>query len=426
MRVIVIGNGIAGVNAASACKGVGGEAVTVDIYSAERHPFYSRVRLPEVLSGESAPGEITFYKDDWYEKKGIAVHTGVEALSIDRPSKAIVLADGSRVSYDYLILATGASSNRPPIPGADLRGVFTMRTLEDVAAIRENLAAHPESASVIGGGLLGLEAARALKTAGARSVRVFELFPRLLPRQLDDAGAALLRERFGEMGIDVVCGAETEALLPVDGARALSIALKDGRSFASDTTILSMGVHSNTGLAASASLAVKRGIVVDRQMRTSDPFIFAVGDCAEFDGIVWGIIPAALEQAPVAARAILADASIIPASESPCYVQTVPKTALKIGGIELMSLGKAVLSPEEDASGRYTVRTRVWEGGLRYEKYVLAPAEPSSASPVSPASVGELHLVGAILYGSKANQSKVQKLMGKPATEGEIDALLAD
>ena len=91
-----------------------------------------------------------------------------------------------------------------------------------------------------------------------------------------------------------------------------------------------------------------------------------------------------------------------------------------------MSLGKAVLSPEEDASGRYTVRTRVWEGGLRYEKYVLAPAEPSSASPVSPASGGELHLVGAILYGSKANQSKVQKLMGKPATEGEIDALLAD
>jgi nitrite reductase (NADH) large subunit len=416
MKVIIVGNGIAGINVAQGLRNAGPqEGIDIEVYAAEAHPFYARIRLPEVLSGECAPEEITFYKPDWYEKKGITVKTGLPVASIDPDSRRIALLDGTTVGYDYLVLATGSAANHPPIPGSRLAGVHTLRTIEDAAAIRTSLAAHPESAAVIGGGLLGLEAARALKDAGARSVRVFELYPRLLPRQLDETGACLLLKRFAAMGIEVVTCAETAEIVPAadNPGRAGGIRLKDGRVFPSETTILSMGVKPSVELAAAAGLAVKRGIVVDSSLRTSDPYIFAVGDCAEFCGIVWGIIPAALEQAPVAARAILASAGLIPNSAATPYAQTVPKTALKVAGVELLSLGKAVLTDEETASGAYEVMDKVREADGRYEKYVLARGDGDS-----------FVLVGAIVYGSKKHQAPAQKLIGKAVTRHEIEALL--
>ncbi len=414
MHVIIIGNGIAGVNAASALSAH--DALTVEIFAAENHPLYSRVRLPEVLSGASTSDAIAFYKSEWYEQKKITVHTGKTVASVSPTGKEITLADGTRVSYDCLILATGASANRPGLPGANLPGVFTLRTMDDVASIRSHLAQYGDTASVIGGGLLGLEAARALKDAGAKKVRVFEIAPRLLPRQLDETGAALLQKRFEAMGIEVLCGVETEGFFADDARRAAGIVLKDGRKFQSDVTILSMGVHSNTELAKDAGLAVNRGIVVDNRMRTSDPSIYAVGDCAEFEGIVWGIIPAALEQAPVAAKAILASCKAIAGDQAPLYVQTVPKTALKVGEIEMMSLGKAVLTSEESSSGAYGIKSRVWDDFSRYEKFVFSPA---------PGGKGAI-LAGAILYGSKKHQGTVQKMMGLPVSAQEIDILLGD
>jgi nitrite reductase (NADH) large subunit len=411
MKVVIIGNGIAGINVASALRAE--PSVEVAVYAAEPHAFYSRVRLPEVVSGASSPEAIQFYKEDWYVKKGLVVHAGVPVVSIDRARKSVTLADGSTVAWDYLVLATGASANRPAIPGSDLPGVYALRTMDDALAIRANALAFPESASVVGGGLLGLEAARALKDAGAKSVRVFEIAPRLLPRQLDETGAGLLSARFAAMGIDVVCGAETASFAPAPGnsSRAGIITLKDGRPFPSDTTILSMGVHSNVALAKDSGLAVNRGIVVDERLRTSDPSIYAVGDCAEFCGVVWGIIPAALEEAPVAAKSILASAGLIPADAASVYAQTVPKTALKVGDVELLSIGKAVLVPEETASGAYEIVSRVWDDGSRYEKFVLA-ADGSFA--------------GAIIYGSKAHQSLAQKMVGKPATRAELEAILSE
>ncbi len=419
MHVVIVGNGIAGVNVAAALRNASPEA-DVEIFASETHPLYSRVRLPEVISGASAPEAITFYKDEWYEKRGIRVSLGSSVVSVDRAARTVRLADGRTAGYDRLVLATGASSNRPPIPGSDARGVHTLRTLEDALEIRAGVAANPGSASVIGGGLLGLEAARAMKDAGAREVRVFEIFPRLLPRQLDSAGASLLSARFAAMGIEVVCSAETESFIPDsdDPLRAFAIRLKDGRVFPSATTLLSMGVRPNVALAKEAGLEVNRGIVVDEFMRTSDGAIYAVGDCAEFKGIVWGIIPAALEQAPVAARAILASTSLIAPELAVPYAQTVPKTALKVGDVELTSLGKAVLSADEESSGRYEERSRVWEGGRRYEKYVLEKGEGGDAS--------EPVLAGAILYGSKAHQAQAQSLMGKPADAETIASLLAD
>ncbi len=419
MRVVIVGNGIAGINVAQALRSASPQGeFEIAVYASEPHPFYSRIRLPEVLSGACGPEVITFYKNEWYEKKNISVMVGRPVVRIDSAGKRVTLVDGTAVPYDYLVLATGASANHPPIPGSKLAGVHTLRTLENVACIRASVASHPETASVIGGGLLGLEAARALKEAGAKTVRVFELSPRLLPRQLDATGGDLLTDRFRAMGIEVVCGAETAELLPAedDGSRAGFIKLKDSRLFPSDTTIFSMGVRPNVELAVSAGLTVNRGIVVDSSMLTSDPFIYAVGDCAEFCGVVWGIVPAALEQAPVAARAILAKSSLIPASDATPYVQTVPKTALKVADIDLLSIGKAVLTPEESVSSAYETLSRI-SPGERYEKFILARSGDSAE--------GEgLTLVGAIIYGKKQHQVPVQKLMGKPVTRKEITALL--
>lgn len=411
MRALIIGNGIAGINVASGLSSRDG--ISVEVFSEETHPFYSRVRLPEVLSGAQKPEAITFYKNEWYEKKGITVHTGKRATSIDRAAKTVSFSDGTTERYDALVLATGASSNKPPIPGSDLAGVFTMRTLEDVAAIRESVSRDNATASVVGGGLLGLEAARALKDGGVADVRVFEIAPRLLPRQLDETGADILRLRFVSMGIHTVCFAETTSF-DTGTARASAVTLKDGRSFPSATTLLSMGVKPNTALASAAGLSCGRGIKVDNRMRTGDPSIYAVGDCAEFDGVVWGIIPAALEQAPVAAKSILLSFGLLAEGDAPTYTQTIPKTALKVGDIELMSLGKAVLTDEETASGKYTIVSKAAADCGRYEKFVLEPKDGASV------------LVGAILLGSKAHQAQAQKMMGGHVSHADVDALLAD
>jgi len=412
MHVVIIGNGIAGINVASALSSA--EGVSVEVFGAEQSPFYSRVRLPEVLSGTSTAESIVFYKTEWYEKKKIQVHCASRVASIDREGKKIILDNGEAHSYDYLVLATGAFSNKPPIPGVELPGIFTLRTINDVASIRSRIASRkstgsrPSTGSVIGGGLLGLEAARALKDSGVEKVRVLEQYPTLLSRQLDETGGCLLRKHLEAMGLEVLTGVETVRL--EDGA----IVLKDGRSIDSDTTILSMGVRPETSLAKAASLTVNRGIIVDNHLKTNDPFIYAVGDCAEFDGVVWGIIPAALEQAPVAARSILASAGIIPAEQATAYVQTVPKTALKVGGIEMMSLGKVNLCFEEMDSGKYEIGSKVWDDTDRYEKFVLENRE------------GQSVLAGAILYGSKLHQGRVQKMMGQIVSRAEIDGLLAE
>ncbi len=421
MKVVIIGNGIAGINVAQALRNAEAkgspcaEPLSIEVFAAEAHPFYSRIRLPEVLSGETDPDGIVFYKPDWYEKKAIAVRTGCPISSVDADSRRVTLLDGSSVPYDRLVLATGSFANHPPIPGSRLPGVFTLRTMDDAKAIRENAKAHPASASVIGGGLLGLEAARALKDAGVAEVRVFEIFARLLPRQLDETGAAMLKARFLAQGIEVVTSAETaEFPAAADGSnRAGFVRLKDGREFPSDTTVLSMGVKPNVELASSIGLAINRGIVVDSSMRTSDPYIYAVGDCAEFQGVVWGIIPAALEQAPVAARAILASCGMLPETEATPYAQTVPKTSLKVADVELLSMGKAILSPEEEASGSFETLSRALPDEGRYEKYVLSRGEGDT-----------LTLVGAIVYGFKKHQAIAQKLMGKPVTRAEIEGLL--
>jgi len=238
--------------------------------------------------------------------------------------------------YDRLLLATGARPFVPPFDGIDKQGVFTLRSLDDALAIKRR-AQDTSTAAVIGGGLLGLETARALSTAGL-DVTVIEFSPHLLPRQLDAEGAQLLQALLEAQGLHILTGVATEAILGQE--RATGVRLKGGRVVESEVVLISTGIRSRVELAHAAGLEVNRGVVVDEQLRTSAAGVYAAGDVAEFEGRVYGIIPAATEQAQVAAANMVTDGSAT-------YRGTIPANTLKIVGVDLTSLGEATAAGDE-------------------------------------------------------------------------------
>jgi nitrite reductase (NADH) large subunit len=399
MRICILGNGIAGVSVAQELRKREPDpsVASVEIYSREPYHYYSRIRLPEVIAPGLGPDRIRLYKDEWYDSRGISVRLGEKAIFIDRMRQIVGFESGLKVGYDKLVLALGADASRPPIPGFDLPGVFTLREYHDAAALRESLLSKNGGAAVIGGGLLGLEAARRMRETGAKGAG-FELFPRLLPRQLDSDGAAILKSVLERMGLEIILSAETASLGGEDRVRG--IRLKDGRSSPAETVLLSMGIKPAIAIARDAELAVGRGIRVDSWLKTSDPDIYAVGDCAEFSGIVWGIIPAAIEQAGPCAASILG-------LSGPAYVQTVPKNTLKVADIDLTSIGEVLADGSRGGVEEALVKS--WAGTDRYEKYVLE----------------EGRLVGSILLGSKANVNWSLANIGKPTSRADVERRLS-
>ena len=378
LNVVIVGNGVAGVTAARIIKEKNPE-IRVSIYTDESHHYYPRPRLYEVLSGEAKPREVYMFSEDWYEKKGINVQLNKKALSIDTDRKELLLEDGSRVNYDKLLLANGGHSFIPPIKGAEKTGVFALRTIRDALNIKE-FTKKTEKVIVIGGGLLGLEFASSLKKLG-QQVEVVEMFPRLLPRQLDPDGATILKNRIASRGIDIVLGVKTVEIL---GRETVSgILLDSGEELSGDLVLISAGMRSNTGLALEAGIKVNRGVVVDGHLRTSADDVYAVGDVAEFEGIVYGIIPAALEQASIAAANILGE-------EDNVYTGTVPSNTLKIVDVELTSMG--LVNPEEP---KYEEVKKTDKKKGVYKKLVLDKGK----------------IVGAILLGDKKGVTSIKKLM---------------
>lgn len=378
-RYVIVGNGVAGVTAARTIAAADPGA-DIQMFSAERYPYYSRPRLWEFLAGEIGLKDLYFYPPSWYEERGIRLHLDRPVARLDLGNRQVHLADGTAVPYDRLLLATGARSFVPPIAGTEKKGVFTLRTIDDAQAMRDWVQVGCQRAIAIGGGLLGLETARALRLLGAE-VTVVEMFPYLLPRQLDPEGAEVLTTLIGEMGLSIVTGAVTEAILGQD--HATGIRLKDGREIPGDLILISAGVRSEVTLAKEAGLTVNRGTAVDAYLRTSAEGVYAAGDAAEFEGRVYGIIPAAIEQARVAG-AHMAGQDVAP------YQGTVPANTLKIVGIDLTSVG--VVSPEEE--GYQELRWQD-EAGRRYKKFVLRDGK----------------LVGAILLGDKADAAAVSQLI---------------
>jgi len=377
MRIVIVGLGAAGANAARAVAAAGRRDIQVEVYGAEPYLYYARPKLPDYLAGEASLDELYFYPRAWYEERAIAVHTSARVDRVDVAEHRILLSEGTQVPYDRLLIATGASSFIPPVPGAELPGVFTLRTIDDVDRMRA-YARECKQAAVIGGGLLGLEAARGLRALGL-GVTVLERGAYLLQRQLDAEGGAILHREVERMGIAIEANADT------DHIERGAVVLKSGLRVGAELVLVAAGVRSNLDLARASGLAANRGIVVDAHLQTSAPDVYAAGDVAEFRGTVYGIVPAAIEQAQAAAQNMLEQASAE-------YRGTVPTNTLKIVGIDLTSVGQI-------AGGEGYTELRRSDGPGRYLKLVLKDGR----------------LEGAILLGHKAKVGLVSQAVARHA-----------
>jgi nitrite reductase (NADH) large subunit len=333
MRFVIVGAGVAGITAAMdlARRNLG----EVIIYSDEEYPYYYRPRLTEFLAGNLTMSQLLRRPLSWYQDRGIDLRLGKPVTAID-PAQKTITVDGDSVVYDKLLLAMGCLPFVPPIEGADQDRVLTWRTLEDTLEM-EKAAVTCREIAVIGGGLLGLEAARGLKSYCA-NISVLEFFPRLMPRQLDEAGSRLLQDFVESLGINVIVGARCEKILG-DG-QIMGVQLQGGRTIPAQTVVVAAGVRANAKLAADAGLTVNRAIVVDEKMTTSDPDIHAAGDISVFRGYTWAIAPIAQAQARVAAANMAGQESL--------YDVVVPSTTLKVVGIDVSSVG--IVNPEDEAA----------------------------------------------------------------------------
>jgi nitrite reductase (NADH) large subunit len=397
-RILVVGNNVAGTNVAKALRDSDPEAEIV-IYSDEPTPYYARPKLIDLISGIVKEEEMLFFPPDWYAKNRIRLELGSKVERID-PDAKVVYVKGAQAAYDKLVLANGSSSFLPPLKGLPKENVFTLRTLDDAKRVMA-AARTAKKVVIIGGGLLGLETARALATGSkGLHITVLEYAEHLLMRQLDHEGAVILQKWIENGGTKVLTKAETEEVL--GGPKVSGLRLKDGRTVPADVVIVSAGARPNLGLAKKAGLKVNRGVVVDGSLRTSDPDIFALGDVAEFDGKTWGIIPPALDQARVAAKKILGH-------DSQDYRGTVPSNTLKVMGLDLASIG-TVRSEHETAETVFQEIRAMSADGSVYRKFVLRDGK----------------MIGAILLGTKKDVNKVAKIIKEGSPVDTFKERLAD
>jgi nitrite reductase (NADH) large subunit len=393
MRVIVIGNGISGTIFSKSLRELDKD-VEIDVFAREKYHYYPRPNLIDFLA-ERIPFERLFaFPEEWYTSKSIQIHLSQPVKKIHPESQEIELDQGHKESYDRLVLANGSFSFVPPFQGTDKKGIFTLWSLDDAYRILEYLADHP-NVVVIGGGLLGLEIARALNTRGA-AVGVVEFFDRLLPRQLDQQGASILKNHIERMGIKVRVGMATEEFLGREEVKGLRF--KGGDRWDADMALVAAGARPNVSLAQEAGLEVDRGLVVNEYLQTSDPLIYGVGDVTQHNGRVYGIIPASFDQARQAAHNV--------SGQEKEYLGTVPSNTLKVMGIHLTSVG--MVNPEgKDYEER---RKEIREEGI-YKKIVLKDGV----------------IVGAIWMGTKDGVNDITRLIIKKANVSEWkEALLED
>jgi len=394
MHVVIVGGGVAGVTAARTIRENDPKA-EISVYTDENHLYYPRPRLYEILSGEARPQEIYMFSGEWYEKNGIKVHLDKKVVGVETAKKELLLEDRSRVTYEKLLLANGARSVVPPIKGVEKTGVFTLRSMKDALIIKE-YTKKTGKAIIIGGGLLGLEFAASLRKLG-QQVEVVEIFPRLLPRQLDQDGATILKDQIEARGINIVLGVKTEEIL--GKKRVSGILLDNGKELSGNLVLISAGVRSNTDLAVEAGIKVGKGVVVDQNLETSVNNVYAAGDVAEFQGRVYGIIPAALEQAKIAAINMLE-------KEKQNYKGTIPSNTLKIVGIDLTSMG--IVNPE---GPQYEEIRKIDKEKGVYKKIVLEQGK----------------IVGAIILGDTKGVTPIKKLMDQKIDVTKYkDSLLED
>ena len=349
---LIIGNGVAGNTAAAAIRKFDPDGRII-VFSRESRPFYYVPGLPEYLAGEKPADQLIIHPQSWYDQRRIELHLGTRVAKIDPDRKWVETDRGERFPYDRLLLATGGNSFVPPIQGADSAGVFTLRTLADADRIKA-AAASAKTAVLIGGGLLGFEAGNGLRRLGL-TVVVVEFFPRLLPRQLDAAGAAILQQQMEAMGFTFQLGAKTREIAA--GPGGLTVSLESGEPLKGDLVLISAGVRPDIFLAQALGLDLDKGVKVDDAMKTSRDGIYAAGDLIEHRGRSYGIWPAAQDQGAVAGAAM--------AWQMAAYQGSLPSNVLKVVGIDLVAAG------DIDAEGKLAAVVRADPAKKIYRKLVI-------------------------------------------------------
>lgn len=337
-RLVVIGNGMAGMRTVEELLRLAPDAYDITVFGAEPHGNYNRILLSPVLAGERRPEDIILHAPEWYAEHGVTLHADDAVMEIDRRRRVIRSARGVEAGYDRLLLATGSSPIVLPIPGKSFPGVVTFRDLADVESMLR-AARQYRKAAVIGGGLLGLEAANALVKRGM-DVTVVHLLPTLMERQLDAPAAAPLRASLEFRGLKFRMPAKTVAVLGDD--RATGLRFVDGSELAADLIVMAAGVRPNIDLASRAGLRCERGVLVDDTLQTFDPGIYAVGECVQHRNTVFGLLAPLWEQARVCA-AHLAEVGVHR------YRGSLSATQLKVTGIEVYSAGDLAESADSES-----------------------------------------------------------------------------
>lgn len=389
-QLVLVGNGMAGVRAIEEILSVAKDEFQITIFGAEPHPNYNRILLSKVLQGDTDIKDITLNDWDWYEENNIQLYTNETVIKVDTENKTVI-TDADRIQpYDELILATGSVPFILPIPGADKKGVTAFRDIKDTDTM---LAASKQykKAAVIGGGLLGLEAARGLLNLGM-DVSVIHLAPFLMERQLDATAGRLLQNELEKQGMTFLLEKQTEEIVGDD--RVEGLRFKDGTSIEADLVVMAVGIRPNTTLGAESGIPVNRGIIVNDYMQTEIPHIYAVGECAEHRGIAYGLVAPLYEQAKVLAKHICG-------IETKPYEGSVLSTQLKVSGVEVFSAGDFNESEEKKA-----IKVFDEQDGI-YKKIVLRGNQ----------------IVGAVLFGDSSEGNRLFSMIQKEADISETSKI---
>ncbi|WP_289078821.1 FAD-dependent oxidoreductase [uncultured Thalassospira sp.] len=371
-RLVVIGNGMAGMRTVEEILNRAPDKYDITVFGAEPRVNYNRIMLSPLLSGEKNFDEIVINTPEWYRENNIHLYSGDPVVEIDRIRKVVISKSGTETEYDRLLLATGSDPIIIPVPGHKLSGVVTFRDVDDVDVML-GAAAKGGPAVVIGGGLLGLEAAVGLQARGM-DVTVLHLAGHVMERQLDPSAGYLLAQELERRGITVITEADTAEIVGTE--TVTGVRLKDGRMIPADLVVMAVGIRPNGRLAADTGIAVERGIVVDDVMTTSDPAIFAVGECVQHRGQCYGLVAPLFEMAKSCADHLTE-------IETDGYAGSVTSTKLKVTGIDLFSAGDFM---GDDSCDIVTLRDP--QSGS-YRKLVIRDDV----------------LVGACLYGDTRNSS---------------------
>lgn len=375
--LVIVGKGMAATRLVDELSQRALGRYSIAVIGAEPRLAYNRVLLSPLLAGEIGEPEIELKPAAWWQARGVSMLYGKPVTTIDRSAKTVTLADGLTLPYGKLVLATGSRPLMPPVPGFELPGVATFRDTADVEAMRA-YAERGARVVVIGGGLLGLEAAYGLARAGGK-VTLLHLVDRLMERQLDVEGAGLLAAAMAQRGIQVRLNASTKGFAGKDRVEAVELA--DGTAIPADLVVVAIGVRPNIDLANAAGIATNRGIVVDDHMASDDPSIFAIGECAEHRGQVYGLVEPAYQQACVLAARL--------AGTEAGYAGSLLSTNLKVSGVGVFSAGEF-----EAGDGAEIVVLRDRSSGV-YRKFVLRQGRLAGCVLVGDTS-GALFYLGLI------------------------------